>query len=252
MKLLFFDIDGTLMADDGSHYIPQSTYDAILKARQNGHKAFINTGRSNSFIRDIHRGIGFDGFVCGCGTEIIIDGKTVLRNRLTHEQCVKIAEKIVPHNIVCLFEGSEAVSKSKNGVLTDLNSGNEVDMYADDFLFDKFSMWRDGVDDELLEDFAEDFGKDFDIISIGKEICEHVPKGFSKATGMEVVAKHYGLTLDDCIVFGDSPNDLAMIHAAGYAVTMGKCPSVDKYADFVTKGVKEDGIYLAMKHLELI
>ena len=249
MKLLFFDIDGTLMADDGSRYIPQSTYDAILKARQNGHKAFINTGRCNAFVEDVHREIGFDGFVYGCGTEVVIDGNTIIHNQLSREVSLNIAKKVIDRKLFSLIESSHRVMISKDGVVLDRNTKEEVDVYADDFVFDKISVFNIGMDDELVGYVSDAFDA---IDRVGENIIEIVPKGFSKATGMEVVAKHYGLTLDDCIVFGDSPNDLAMIHAAGYAVTMGKCPSVDKYADFVTKGVKEDGIYLAMKHLELI
>ena len=42
-KLLFFDIDGTLVDDDGS--IPASTIQAIASAQKAGHLTFINTGR---------------------------------------------------------------------------------------------------------------------------------------------------------------------------------------------------------------
>ena len=33
-KMLFFDIDGTLVAE-GTHYLPQSAVNAIRKAREN-------------------------------------------------------------------------------------------------------------------------------------------------------------------------------------------------------------------------
>ena len=42
-KLIFFDIDGTLRAEEDGD-LPQSTIDAIARARANGHKTFINTG----------------------------------------------------------------------------------------------------------------------------------------------------------------------------------------------------------------
>lgn len=249
MKLLFFDIDGTLMADDGSKYIPQSTYDAIKQARKNGNKAFINTGRCNAFMEDIHREIGFDGFVCGCGTEVIIDGKSVMHNQLSRELSLDIAKKIIDRKLFSLIEHSDRVMISKDGVMWDYHSKETIDIYADDFVFDKFAVFNIGMDDEIVNYVSDSF----EIIDrVGENTLEIVPKGFSKATGMEMVSKHYGLTLGDCIAFGDSPNDLAMIHAAGYAVTMGKCQSVDKYADYVTERAENDGIYLAMKHLELI
>lgn len=44
-KIVFFDIDGTLV-DGPTHQIPQSAVEAIRKLRENGHLAFINTGRT--------------------------------------------------------------------------------------------------------------------------------------------------------------------------------------------------------------
>ena len=35
-KILFFDIDGTLITDDGKRYFPDSAKEAIQKARENG------------------------------------------------------------------------------------------------------------------------------------------------------------------------------------------------------------------------
>ena len=43
-KIVFFDIDGTLV-DEKTHDIPESTRKAIRELRANGHLAFINTGR---------------------------------------------------------------------------------------------------------------------------------------------------------------------------------------------------------------
>ena len=44
-KILFFDIDGTLLT---SHpfKVPESTSRALTKAHENGHLLFINTGRT--------------------------------------------------------------------------------------------------------------------------------------------------------------------------------------------------------------
>ena len=58
-RILFFDIDGTLITDDGKRYFPDSAKEAIQKARENGHLAFINTGRTLVSIEPRIREIGF-------------------------------------------------------------------------------------------------------------------------------------------------------------------------------------------------
>lgn len=73
-KIAFFDIDGTLTSEtDGT--IPESAITAIRAARANGHLIFINTGRCFQNVEKRFLSIGFDGLVCGCGTNIYCDGK---------------------------------------------------------------------------------------------------------------------------------------------------------------------------------
>lgn len=79
-KMIFFDIDGTILHEK-TRTIPQSTLSAIKKARENGHLAFINTGRTFFNLTDDILGIGFDGYVCGCGTYIHYYG---VEHALTH------------------------------------------------------------------------------------------------------------------------------------------------------------------------
>jgi hydroxymethylpyrimidine pyrophosphatase-like HAD family hydrolase len=69
-KAVFFDIDGTLW--NYKMQIPQSTVSAIRKLRENGHYAFICSGRSRSNIQSPDLlGIGFDGVVASCGRILI-------------------------------------------------------------------------------------------------------------------------------------------------------------------------------------
>ena len=44
IKYLFFDIDGTLVSFN-THKIPQSAVDALTRAKANGLKVYISTGR---------------------------------------------------------------------------------------------------------------------------------------------------------------------------------------------------------------
>ena len=45
-KIVFFDIDGTLITEDGNQTLPESTVYAIQELRRRGHLAFINSGRT--------------------------------------------------------------------------------------------------------------------------------------------------------------------------------------------------------------
>ena len=73
-KILFFDIDGTLLSHR-TLTIPESAKRAVRKAKENGHLIFINTGRTISVINKEIKDLGFDGYICGCGSYIEVDGE---------------------------------------------------------------------------------------------------------------------------------------------------------------------------------
>lgn len=69
------------------------------------------------------------------------------------------------------------------------------------------------------------------------------PAGVSKATGAAAIAKHYGVSSQETIVFGDGNNDLSMFGWAGHAVAMGQAgPEVRAAADEVAPSVDDDGV----------
>ena len=65
-QALFFDIDGTILSEITKE-IPQSTFRALSKAKENGHLLFINTGRTRCTLPIKITEMPFDGFLCGCG-----------------------------------------------------------------------------------------------------------------------------------------------------------------------------------------
>ena len=71
-KLLFFDIDKTLLTPY-PWTVPDSAKQALKEARYNGHLLFINSGRTYTMIPEIIKEMGFDGYVCGCGSQIYMN-----------------------------------------------------------------------------------------------------------------------------------------------------------------------------------
>lgn len=58
-NFIFFDIDGTIISEDG--YLPESAVRAIQAARKKGNATLINTGRTAMNVDPFLREIGFDG-----------------------------------------------------------------------------------------------------------------------------------------------------------------------------------------------
>ena len=73
-KNYFLDLDGTLWTFEK---IPSSALEAIELARKNGHKIYINTGRTRCEVPQFLLDMNLDGY-CFMGSEIIIDNIQVL------------------------------------------------------------------------------------------------------------------------------------------------------------------------------
>ena len=80
MKYVFFDIDGTIRGK--SREITKRNREAICKLRENGHKAFLCTGRAPVSITQDILDVGFDGVISAAGSFIQIDGKYIYENFL--------------------------------------------------------------------------------------------------------------------------------------------------------------------------
>jgi Cof subfamily protein (haloacid dehalogenase superfamily) len=83
--------------------------------------------------------------------------------------------------------------------------------------------------------------------------CDVVAKGISKASGLKLIADSLKIKIHDTIAFGDSENDLEMISSAGIGIAMGNgIKKIKKIASFVTDNNDEDGIFNALKRLNII
>lgn len=260
-KIMFFDIDGTILTED-THMIPDSTIKAIKEAREKGHLAFINTGRTYFNIEKAIREIGFDGFVCGCGTYINIDNQVIAATTLEEDICRKIIELLRKHNMDAVLEGVEdAYFDSREAVSDDMKKlqehfhtrgyGLKKNWDYEGLLYDK--IFAKANPDTNINEFKKSLGDGFEYIDRGDCLYEIVPKGYSKASGIKRVLEYYQLPVENAYVFGDSSNDLPMFEYVANSIAMGKSDEcITNIASFITKDIYEDGIAYGMKHFQII
>lgn len=266
-KLLFFDIDGTLLAGGIPGYIPNSAMEALKQSQANGHYIFINSGRTWSFIPELIKNFPFDGYVCGCGTEVILHGKTIFHHELPRDVRFGIRDIFRRTGVQGAYEGRTAcffdnredlippLAKIRD-IYASCDAPDSLRTFDDpDLDFDKFVAFYDENSD--IELFKELTKEHFNFI--GRErmetygFAELVPKSCSKADGIDVVADYLGASLDDCYVFGDSANDLSMLLHVKHSIAMGNSyPEVLGKTSYVTTPADRDGIMVAMKHFHLI
>ena len=264
-KLIFFDIDGTLIDNSPGRPIPDSTVQAVQQARAAGHLVYVNSGRPWVGIDPRVRAMGFDGFVCGCGT-CVREGDAVLFYRALDKAAQRQIFALVNSlDLQVMYEGADGVFFDQTrpmhravlaekayyaamGLDTDRDPRND-----DGGDFNKLVILT--PDKQALDSpggFFETMRQWFDIIDREGRLVEFVPRGCSKGAGMELLLERHGRTKADCIAFGDSLNDRSMFEAAGTSVAMGNSdPRLLPYATMVTAAVMEDGIARALQQLGL-
>ncbi len=260
-SIIFFDIDGTLISEDGLATIPESTAEAITRTREKGNFTFINTGRTIFNVSQKVRSLGFDGLICGCGTYIEYGGETIFYNKLEQNFCREIAQLIRKCGVTPVYEHKDGYFfddlSPKNADLEDflqnfVEDGIDISRQVEDrdFMFDKFVIWENPDCD--IDMFRREIGKFFQIIDRGHGFYENVPLGFSKATAIEFILKKMNIPMKNAYAIGDSANDLPMLKAVPNSVAMGGAESIYPYVSYITTPLNQDGIFNALKHFDLI
>lgn len=259
-KALFFDVDGTLL-DEKTRQIPRSAVLALEKARSRGHMVWVNSGRAYCQLEEIRGMIQADGYLCGCGTQVVAKDRVLYHYSIPHEQGIQMKKDIVACGLDGVLEASQGCYMQKGPsrfpqvehlrqAMSRLGVLRSQDWTDHSYDFDKCYL----ASDEKSR-CRELFGrmKHMEIIDRGEGFYECVPRGHSKATAIEMVLRAYGISLDDVYVFGDSSNDLPMFQYARNCIAMGDhSPVLEPYASFVTRNVEEDGIAFALEHFGII
>lgn len=257
MKIIFFDIDGTLI--DHNLIMSDSTRKAIEQARTEGNVCMINTGRTYRMVGEYLKDwVEFDGCLCGCGTMITYRGKELLHQTFTREESLRIMEGLDRYGIDVILEGKfNNFMHDTEHMHTDLfkkYAVNFKDMGYGAYeeaaeQFDKFYCYIG--EDPYRREFFEEFKDLLDYIDREKGFFEIVPKGFSKASGISFMSEYLSVPMEDTVAIGDSNNDLSMLQAAGLAIAMGNSSKdVLAAADYVTTDVDKDGIWNALSWIK--
>ena len=261
--LLFFDIDGTLF--DDRHQLPASVRPAMDQARQNGHSLFVNTGRTLCNMDHRLDGFPLDGWVMGCGTRIILHGKTLQSMEYSLRESMNLVGLLRSHRLPAVYECDTGMYFDPEGTShpalshlmrfsEDHRIRREVSDRDPEFRIVKMLLFS--ARPEPVQLFCAEAGRlgmPYTAIDRGQEAWEMVPSGYSKAGGIDRICLELGRSAEDCMAFGDSSNDLSMLLAVKYSIAMGNAPEDVKARCFhVTDRPEKDGIANAMRKFGII
>lgn len=265
-KAVFFDADGTVC--DIEKGVPKSARESIQHLVENGHEAWLCTGRSRAFVPWYLEEIPFTGMISACGATIEKNKERLFNREMTPEVAKLSVEVLRRYGLIPVMEGADFMYYDKDEYNNDINwycdliteaLGNKwrpIRGYENDMHINKISAKM--VDGCNAEKACEELSVYYDIIrhengSFAGTTIEMVPKGLNKAVGIASVCRIFNIPWEDTVVFGDSNNDLSMFEYAATKVAMGNgSPKIRELADYVTTDMFHYGIKNGLTKLGLI
>ncbi|MGN8630812.1 HAD-IIB family hydrolase [Blautia sp. HCP3S3_G3] len=265
-KAVFFDADGTVC--DIEKGVPQSARESIASLIENGHEAWLCTGRSRAFVPWYLEEIPFTGMISACGATIEKNGERLFNREMTPEVAKLSVGVLRKYGLIPVMEGADFMYYDKD------EYNNNINWYCDlitEALGDKWRPIRGYENDMRInkisakmvegcnaEKACEELSAYYDVIrhengSFAGTTIEMVPKGMNKAVGIAAVCRLFDIPWEDTVVFGDSNNDLSMFEYAATKVAMGNgSPKIRELADYVTTDMFHYGIKNGLTKLGLI
>ena len=257
MKLLFTDLDGTLLTDEKT--ILDCDMEAIEDMLARGHKLVLCTGRPLTSAKQLAQKYGFDKpgfFLVSFNGGLIYDYATE-QSILTRYIPVESVKFIMDAAHRCgmhahTYSGDVVVSEYETEQLKTYCRLMKMDYVVVKDIRDYYGEFINVVvkppikvnvitpfDHSSLVDFRAEMrkstaGKLFDVFS-KPEMLEFSHMQSNKGDAVRFMADFYKVSLSDTIAAGDEENDCPMIEAAGVGVAMANASPVAKsVANYVT------------------
>ncbi len=272
IKLIALDLDGTTLNKKGR--LSERTKNALEEAIRCGVHVVIATGRTFTAVPEEVKAIeGIEYILSSNGAEIRNlqrNGECVYSNYIDAYAVEKAIAELKKHDFMLevfvngiAYTDSTHYELAKQGGLPYRNSQYVVDTRnpVDDIL--KFTI----ANKDRIENININFDNQDDRMRM-REILSRLPAvtlttsfdhnleiggaTTSKASALEALGRILGVSRDEIMACGDSPNDGAMMSIAGFPVAVGNAKDeIKAMAVYVTDTNDNDGVAKAVEKLVL-
>lgn len=255
-KIIFFDIDGTLL--DHQKQLPESACEAVNDLQKKGYFVAIATGRPSFTFEDLRKKLNIHSYVSLNGQYVVHEDEVVFKNPLNYEGLEKLTSLTATkkHPLIYVNEkGWQSTVKDHPHVLDAIDSLKvgilpkfDPEAYKNDEKYQALLFCDQN--DELS--YKEIFNQ-FSFVRWHDYSVDVLPKGGSKALGIKKLMDAVNIDEEHAYAFGDGLNDREMLEFIPNSVAMGNAADeVKRFAKYVTKDVAKDGIYHGLKKVGLL
>ena len=240
---LFFDLDGTVITHERK--LPPENLDAMLRVQKLGHKLILNTGRSQAGYMRTNASaahvIPWDG-MCFSASDIFYEGRLIYECGVAWDDFSVWFEYCMDNRLDVWYCGR------KEQRLFDFTR------FSSPMTESEKIEWRQKAESEFKENTLTNISimgvlDGDDLPKSGLCICQLpryadlFPASCDKGQVVRIFCEKIGASLDQCVGFGDSNNDIDMLKTCPTAVCMKDSPQslidVSTYHAKTENGVAE-------------
>lgn len=250
-KIIFSDLDGTLLTDDKQ--ITSGNRAAIGELTAAGHSFVIATGRPFESAYKISAELGLDGEGCyivsynGSHVYDCYKREVLLDRRLSMQTVRELFHFAWAEGLyIQTYQDGKILAKERTKELDFYEKNTNLEGLARADVLDYLTREPNKAIVIDLNDRTrlERFQKKHEAWAKGKcrllfsnaKYLEVIAEGVSKQTGIDFLTDYLGADKADIIAVGDEANDIEMIRAAGIGVAVQNASDAAKEAaDYVTR-----------------
>lgn len=255
VKIIFFDIDGTLISRN-THRIADSSLAALAELRKKGIKLCVATGRGRSQIPAEFLEL-FDIIVSLNGQYAYDKDKVYFSHQFEAEDVALLVDLALTMTVPMYFvlDDGYFVNFIDEQIRQEtLQHDIPLPQLADPRIALTKPVYSASIylppeaERELMSRSKNLEGTRWD-----ERFFDIVLRGIGKHSALVEICEILKIDPQDSMAFGDGGNDLSMLREAGIGVAMGNANTLVKaHADYITDDEDHDGIALALRHFGLI
>lgn len=250
IKFIASDLDGTLLKN-GAQTLPQEMFPLIRQLKEMGILFAAASGRQYANMVHMFEPVADDmAFIAENGAIALWQDELLYQEGFDSQIVREVVEAIdaeADQEFTCSTKDFYYI-KPKSEHFRDLMLNVVKNVCKEIQSFDeitepcmKMAVYsRTAEPDELLHCWKERFGERCTVVTSGNRWVDFIPFTTNKALGLSAFQKKFGFKPEECLVFGDEYNDLAMLKAVPYSFAMSHAKEgVRACASYETDSVEE-------------
>ena len=246
IKMIFFDIDGTLI-EMGKKQMTPRMEETLIRLKEKGILLCIATGRPLKEVPRFER-VQFDAYLTFNGSYCCNQKEVIYANPILPEDVDQVLKNAAAHQrYAALATLHEMGANGKDANLEEYFAhANQVIEVAEDF----DQLRQQPVYQMMISATPDEYGfftsntRNVTMTSWSTKAADIIPANGGKGAAVEKMLSYYGIRPDEAMAFGDGKNDIELLQTVGMGVAMGNASDeVKRHAKAVCRSVDQDGIY---------